>query len=652
MNQEEEEDLAGRDIKVGGSTRIVNGTERTARQRAGSAGKAALTVQTELDRPTTPAELVSLLHQLRSRRTHIHVMAKFHSHPSLISLVSAESYALLLRLAYVRSDLKLARFLLLQQTQRNIARSKPTLEAILYGHKKRGDVPGVERVMESMREQGWISYDFSHDRRDFGEIGKGKGDQWKAWGRRGWGSAKLIEDELSRKEKEKRKLEESNVARAFIAGEGDRPKAVIPLYPATLSGSTVIQLVDALVHERRAPEAFDAAEIWLDGNIPKRIIVKKIAPSTTIPSDAETDHTGPSNGSSTRSLLTSPTLTSLIGLSLSPTSAIEYAPAPIYVHARRHRSSAQINADRIFERARREYGARAIVLMNVLLKSLLINYAPPFGCTGFITDFMDKYSAPLVSSSSGPVSALTSTPRSLPNTTRSPLQRLYPDAITLRQLIMNLRSRPNSWRRAMTMINWFSKEFGGLPSENKSAFRRRFDLISPAPPPVSPLLPLSITPATPLSTSSLALSILPPTSRLPLPLARLLLNHAIASHKRLTINSPSRKQHAEEVRKWWSSCVDRLRRTDPEGWAERGNQETLRKARRCGLLPEGDASNGALISRGRRLSLVREARRKLISMNAGHQRETVMVNVDQILDVIDERKLAVQKVEEKKAEDE
>lgn len=97
--------------------------------------------------------------------------------------------------------------------------------------------------------------------------------------------------------------------------------------------------------------------------------------------------------------------------------------------------------------------------------------------------------------------------------------------------------------------------------------------------------------------------------------------------------------------------MDRLRRTDPEGWAERGNQETLRKARRCGLLPEGDASNGALISRGRRLSLVREARRKLISMNAGHQRETVMVNVDQILDVIGERKLAVQKVEEKMAED-
>lgn len=505
--------------------------------------------QNALRKPQSKEELVDLLYRLRQRSTHLHVMTRFHSHPALLSFVSPDSYAVLLRFGYARSDLKVIRHLLDEMTERGIERSRKVYEAALYGFKKRGDVRGVQRTVEAMRERGWISYDFSRDRRDFGEAARGFGDSWKAWGRRGWGSEKAITADIAQEREERKKMQESTTAIAYDEGIGstnERPPVVIPREFASLSGTLVFQLVDALVHERRGPEAFDVAEMWLERNIPR----SSVDASTSVPSSSST---------ATATTTTTPAVAdSIAGFSLSPRAAVEYAPSPIYVHARRYR---HLTIDgRLYQLAVEEYNRRALVLMNILLKSLLIHYAPPYGCRSFVQEFRKKF-------------------LTIPGT-----KKAYPDAVTLRQLVMNLRGRKNAWRRSMEVVEWFSSEYGGLPAADSSSFRRRYNLSSSA--------VLSATTTAELISSSKSA-----TARVELPLARILLNHAVQHHKRLTVGSVSRVSHAEEVRKWWTGLLPEMKRS--VGWESRQTVDLLKKARKhLLLLPEPAVQ--ARVTEGRR----------------------------------------------------
>lgn len=169
----------------------------------------------------------------------------------------------------------------------------------------------------------------------------------------------------------------------------------------------------------------------------------------------------------------------------------------------------------------------------------------------------------------------------------------------------------------MEMVLWFSSTFGGLPTENHSSFKRRIDSIVPG-------LAKSTKADPPPSAPNNGSSIPPPTSRVQLPLARLLLNHAVATHKRFTANSSSLKDHAAEVRAWWSPLAERLQQTDPEGWKARETVELLRKARRTALLetPVGPLQRAPVPSRCQRA----KARKAAIGMGAKEQASVLVAN--------------------------
>ena len=507
--------------------------------------------------PTNEEEMLHLMYKLRRSNPPLAPirLAQIHSHPTLAHFVSQSSYAYLLRLSYRMSNLALSRQILEEMKERKVVRGKEVCLAMLYGFQKRGDMAGAVQMRTVLRENGWedetgAGEDFWRERRDLGkEQGKGSGDTWKAWGRRGWGSAKMLAEAEAAKEKELAK----GIVTKMTPGVLPRPDVVIPLHVGALSGQTVIRLVDSLVHERRTPEAFNVAESWLDMNRPNRP-TPLAAPSTT----AST--TTPTTASSQQE-----------NFALTPRPAIEYAPAPIYLHLRRPGSRPLSPATSTFSEAthRRSvtlYNSRALILLNILLKSLLMHYVPPFGARSFVLEYIDRHSV--------------SNDLNVGN-----IDGIRPDIVTLRELLMNLRSRKNGWRRGIETINWYNHEFGGLPGEPVSSFRRRFKPISHysstlsagSNAPLSNLL--SFFPTS--HADALAKAALPPpASRINFRLALLLLNYAVAHQKLLTRNSESRAMHSIEVKAWWESL-------DVKGdkeWDSRLAGDIFKKAVRCGVL--------------------------------------------------------------------
>ena len=496
--------------------------------------------------PTTEEEMLHLLYKLRRNNPPLAAtrLVEIHSHPTLAPFVSQSSYAYLLRLSYRISNLALARQLLDEMKERHISSGKEVCLAMLYGYTKRGDMAGAVGMRTVLRENGWedetgTGEDFWRERRDLGkEQGKGMGDSWKTWGRRGWGSAKMLAEAGIAKEKE---LSNGLVTRA-TPGVPIRPDVVVPLHVGALSGQTIIRLVDSLVHERRTSEAFDVAETWLDMNRPKR-------PSLPFPS-------------------TTAAATQQDNFALNPRPAIEYAPAPIYLHLRRPGSARSLTAtsfsDPIHRRAVSLYNSRALILLNILLKSLLMHYVPPFGARSFVVEFIDRHSVP--------------NDLHIGN-----IDGIRPDIVTLRELLMNLRSRKNGWRKGIETINWYNNEFGGLPGESVSSFRRRFKPVSNYSPSVSRSTSitnlLSFFPTS--HATALALAALPPpASRINFRLALLILNYAVVHQKTLTRNSESIAMHAIEVKAWWESL-------DVKGdkeWDSRLAGDIFKKAVRCGVL--------------------------------------------------------------------
>lgn len=526
--------------------------------------------------PTTPDELLRLMYKLRRMQPPASPirLVEIHSHPSLTSLTSEATYAYVLRLAYRFSNLALARGLLTEMDDRGIEKGKLTCLALLYGFTRRADEQGVARMRQVMADRGWDQehavgerkIDYWRERRDLGDAvqGKGLGDRWKAWGRRGWGSAKALA--ASGAEEARQRLDPSGHLVGQVITEKQtllRPRVPIPINVGALDGHTIVTLVDSLVQERRAPEAFEVVETWLDQNRPGA----QDHPTRRSKDDVAT------------------------GFPLDPRAPVEYAPAPFYVHARKtylrklspKTSSATAAAT---QRSLAHYHSRALLLLNVLLKSLLMNYISPDGCRTFVLEFVERHS--VVS-------------HSVRNGVAERVPGIMPDGVTLRELLMNLRGRKNGWRRGLQTIEWFADQFGGLPGETSASFRRNTPSTSTA---SLSLLSIALPRATDEVDPSPTLTSLdesapdpspavvplnestPPTSRVNLRIALLILNHATTHHNYLTRNSTSQLTHAREVRAWWAT----LRvRDDPE-WGSRLTGDMMSKARRKGLLDGPEAA--------------------------------------------------------------
>lgn len=371
--------------------------------------------------PTSEAELFGLL--VRLRRLHqpptAAFVASFHSHPLVRPFVSPRSYALVVHHCYERRDLRRARQVLDEMAERGIPRTDSLVRTLVRGALTRGDAARVQELGASERDRGGSLLPLLNWRRDLGEEGKGKGDVWKA---RTKVEARKIQEEWDRKVGARTTgaagTRNSVEVHEDLDGRLKRQRTLIPRRVRGLANYDLTVLVESLVQDCRAPEAFHVAQAWLSSNCPK--------PSDTPPPPPPSPE---------------PSLPHVI-----------YRPAPIFILPRLRppsasRSSPPSDSDTPFIRACATYEKTLLVLLNILLRALIIDGAPEPPCQAFITEFLSSNSPPSY-------------------------RPIAPNSTTLLELVQSVRAHSPQWERACGIVEWMGRTYG-LPKETTRE-RKRF----------------------------------------------------------------------------------------------------------------------------------------------------------------------------------
>lgn len=371
--------------------------------------------------PTSEKELFALLARLR--RLHqpptAAFISSFHSHPLLRPFVSPRSYALVVHHCYEKRDLRAARQVLDEMAERGVSRTDALVRTLLRAALTRGDAATVQELVASEGERGRQLLPLLNWRRDLGEEGKGRGDAWKV---RTKSEARKLQEEWERKVGARATgvagTQDSVEVHPDLDGRLQRQRTLIPQRVRGLSNYDITVLVESLVQDCRAPEAFHVAQAWLSSNRPKPFGIPPPPPPPSPPPDPSPPY-------------------------------VIYRPAPVFILPRLRPPSPftpSLSTDSTFLRACATYEKTLLVLLNILLRALIIDGALEQPCQAFVTDFLSSNS-----------------PHSYPVT---------PNATTLLELVQSVRVKAPQWKRACGIVEWMGRT-EGLPKETTRA-RRRF----------------------------------------------------------------------------------------------------------------------------------------------------------------------------------
>ncbi|GAA5897002.1 hypothetical protein JCM6882_007330 [Rhodosporidiobolus microsporus] len=493
--------------------------------------------------PYTEPELYSYLHTVKATQPSFRPedLASFHAKLRFVRLVSTRTYRFLLHYAFEASNLRLVQSLLAEMADREIRRDEYTLRVLLRGYLRHGKDAAAEEVARAMQQRGVVLV--STKPRVTTQQGKGKEKEredfdalWKAFEVRGRETrlreeaAQRVRDRESPRAslgvhtKKGRRRVVSFGRSSFLAPSSavSPPRTVdVPPDPASLSGSDISTVVSCLAEEGRGATAFRVAEMWLQANRPSY--------------DPASSH------------LPSPPA--------SKTFFSSFRPDPNH-----DPSGLQIFGERAAL-----YQSTALVLLDILLRTLFSERATATSVRTYLRAFLARHSAP------------------------PPARPLTPNAATLRTLVSGLKGVPNAWQDGVDMVDWFGYLWGipvaGKPHSDRIFFQasrrdklwlrdhfglKEDDLAT------GPAVPDSAPPSPPPP----RLERRRPHTVVPADVALLLLNHATDSFRSRAIVGRAR---VAEVRDWWTKELDR----DPkknELWASFKSKKAWRKAAASGLM--------------------------------------------------------------------
>ncbi|GAA5845183.1 hypothetical protein JCM11251_003708 [Rhodosporidiobolus azoricus] len=494
--------------------------------------------------PYTEAELYSFLHTVKATEYRFgpDKLSALHSVPYFARLVSTRTYRFLIQYAFEASNLALVQSLLAEMQERGIKKDEHTLRVLLRGYLRHGKDEDAREVVRIMQQKGVVLV--STKPRVMVQGGKGKEKEredfevlWKAYEVRGR-EVRLREEAAQRvqnrdepreskapRTKRGRRRGATTILSGAVAPASPftaPPRTVnVPRDPATLSSSDISTIVTVLAEEGRGSTAFRVAELWLQANRPSRGSSASAPRPHPYPAPAS-----PFFSSSFRPMT---------------------ARRPLDYHSFGERVA--------------QYHSTALVLLNILLRTLFSERASACAIRSYVLSFLKRHSAP------------------------SPARPLTPNLATLRTLVSGLKGVPDAWQNALDMVTWFGYLWGmpltGEPHSKRIYFRvsraakiRAFLHLGidraalAAGPPGGPPLP------------ALAKEKRQPHAVVPPDLALLLLNHATDSFLSRTLVSASR---VAEVRKWWSKDLERDAKRN-ELWTSAKMKEAWARAATSGLM--------------------------------------------------------------------
>lgn len=399
----------------------------------------SLYAQEPLRVPKTEKELLDSLVVLRTLGSKVSADKLFniHSHYSLRHLVSRRTYTYLLTHTYKDSNLRLAREILDEMEERGIERDEMIRRILLTSNLVRGDAVGVESVLRGIEERNIVALPILNWRRDLGVEGKGQGDDFKVW-------HKKTERDSAHKAVEAME----SMTNSKSGWKGNSPSIIprnisildkklakqpsrIPDDFERLSSHDIRALLEALVQDQRASEAFLIAQSWLDVNRPTLL-------SPSSPPSAFLSRLSPQ-------LIKTSTQSSELPPPIIHHSPARFRPAPIFILPRLQPILTLEQSN--FKRAQIFHNGIAITLLNILIKALLSTGSSPSSCKTFVSAFCERNSFP----------------ESI----------LLPNQITLIELIRGYEKSAHSWSISMRMVNWFAVTFGFKVRLSSGRYGRR-----------------------------------------------------------------------------------------------------------------------------------------------------------------------------------
>ncbi|EGU12578.1 Hob3p [Rhodotorula toruloides ATCC 204091] len=493
--------------------------------------------------PTSSDELLQFLRRVKTVYVHpdLEALADFHASDAIAHFVSTDSYRFLLKLAFDASNLRLARALLSEMEEKEVAMDEPTQRVVVQGYLARGELgPEDERRKQAAIRALRVNPSMAPQvfRRDLGEKGAGSGDPMERW--KGWSITsrhrremrELRELRAQQEEELRRGVEKEAVLRSPPhlrsrrerhatplarpqARVPPRPPLIIPRDAHRLDRYAVTALVHRLVREDRVSDGFALARSWLSANKPRLDSETSAAYSRTT-SDPQTQTRSDDTHSHVRQYLQHSTL----------------------------------------------YHKTSRILMNILLKALFAERSPRPVIRDFITNFLTTYSAD------------------------PPAPDNLPEVSTLRLLVSGLRGATNAWVRAASYVDWFGYRWG-MPKADPSD-RAWYHVVPPsresavglglADKDGKPLGPFAKKPK-----DSRLLPLAP--HRLVTPdVAILMLRHAVESAKKRNVGSATKRA----INEWWHG----LDKRGSEIWRTYEAKGLVYRAIKAGLIVEEEKVEG------------------------------------------------------------
>ncbi|BGP22162.1 hypothetical protein JCM10295v2_001040 [Rhodotorula toruloides] len=496
--------------------------------------------------PSTVNELLHFLIRVKTfyRYPDLEALADFHASEAVAPFVSTASYRFLLKLAFNDSNLRLARTLLSEMEEKEVALDEATQRIVVQGYLPRGELgPDDERRNQAAIRALRVNPSLAPlvPRRDLGEKGKGNGDpreRWKGWTITSRHRREMRELRVQQAQEERRAAHAEAQRNAPLhlrsapernpaplarprARVPPRPPLIIPQASHRLDRYAVAALVQRLVREDRVKDGFALARSWLLANKPH------LDPEASAASTRQTSgNTHP-------------------GLRLDDT----------LPHVQRYPKECDL------------YHATSRVLMNILLKALFAERTAAPVIRNFITNYLTTYSAD------------------------PPARSNVPELNTLRLLISGLRGATNAWERAASYVDWFGYRWG-MPRADPLD-RRRYYVVPPSPA-VAIGLELADKDGKPLGPFSnkpdraLLLRVAPHYLVTP-EVAVMMLRLAVESQRKQRIAHATKRA----INKWWHA----LDKRDSEIWTTYETKGLVYRAIKAGLIiqetSEGDGSPAA-----------------------------------------------------------
>ncbi|SCZ92481.1 BZ3500_MvSof-1268-A1-R1_Chr5-2g07899 [Microbotryum saponariae] len=340
----------------------------------------------------------------------LHHLCSFHADSQLAHLVTTDTYLFLLRRAYAVSNYKLAEHLLTELTDRGFSRNDEAIVRLVHRYAlKRGNGQLAFEERQRLKSQGLAALECLNSRRDLLEDGKGQGDAIVTWKGRERGRVprkRRVFYETLRSSTSSSGGKKHNVKAPMGTPDShhviDRLSTLFQRAPSTRSPSDVTKLasvdiatlVDSYVLDRNAQRAFESARVWLDHT--RRGLINTHA-----------------------NLNANPTTTR-------PTTVATSPPLPPDLARQTHHLQAC-----------RSYEQTALVLLNILLKSLYASRVSTTSIRTFVLTYLDQHSLPQ-------------------------RWKLRPALATLRTLVVGNTGYHGSWGRSVKLVAWFDQQFGPI----------------------------------------------------------------------------------------------------------------------------------------------------------------------------------------------